>query len=283
MNKKQKPTKQEKIEQSMQTLPDLRISPFLPIAKINKNSKLYKNFVANNNILERKTSWGKIQIRNRLLTQYHSDVLSGIMALKNKKMFFLENRDVAIFFSIYQLSKQMHLEWGERNKTNLIETILEIRDLVITRWNNQGDLLGTYNIIKDAKYSNKLDMFGIILSKEYINFFVKEITISFPETHKKMREKVKGRGEGLIKATINFFITQQTNQKIELIKLLETIGYPINTDRQIRNAKEILNSNINLLKEFGIEYDKKTKIFTYTEQLNDIKFLPPTTIIATKK
>jgi len=275
MNKKT--TKQEKIEQSMQTLPDLRISPFLPIAKLNKNSKLYKNFIANNNILERKTSWGKIQIRNRLLTQYHNDVLSGIMALKNKKMFFLENGDVAIFFSIYQLSKQMNLKWGERNKINLIETILEIRDLVIARWNNQGDLLGTYNIIKNAKYSNKLDRFGTILSKEYVNFFIKEITISFPETHKKMRKKIKGRGEGFIKAIINFFVTQNKNQKIELMKLLTTIGYPTNSDRQIRNAKEILNSNIELLKEFNIRYDKKTKIFIYIEKLEDIKFLPPTT------
>ncbi len=54
---------------------------------INIINKLYKNFVANNNVLERKTSWGKIQIRNRLLTQYHNDVLGGIMALKNKTNF----------------------------------------------------------------------------------------------------------------------------------------------------------------------------------------------------
>ena len=273
MNKKL--TKKEKIEQSMQTLLDLRISPFLPVAKINKNSKLYKNFVANNNILERETSWGKIQIRNRLLTQYHQDIINGIMALKHKKIFFLKNGNIAIFFSLYQLSKQMNLKWGKLTKKHLIETILEIRDLVITRWNNQGDLLGTYNIIEDAKYSNKVDMFGIILSKKYIDFFIKEITISFPETHKKMREKIRGKGEGLIKAIINFFITQQVEQKIELLKLLKTINYPTETEYQLKNARKIINKNIPLLKEFGIEYDKKTKIFTYAEQLNDIKFLPP--------
>jgi len=275
MNKKL--TKKEKIEQSMQTLLDLRISPFLPVAKINKNSKLYKNFVANNNILERETSWGKIQIRNRLLTQYHQDIINGIMALKQKKIFFLKNGNITIFFSLYQLSRQMNLKWGKLTKKHLIETILEIRDLVITRWNNQGDLLGTYNIIEDAKYSNKIDMFGIILSRKYIDFFIKEITISFPETHKKMREKIKGKGEGLIKAIINFFITQQVEQKIELLKLLKTINYPTETEYQLKNARKIINKNIPLLKEFGIEYDKKTKIFTYTEQLNDIKFLPPIT------
>ena len=266
--------KKEKIEQSMQTLHDLRISPFLPVAKINKNSKLYKDFIANNNILERETSWGKIQIRNRLLTQYHMDILSGIMAIKDKNIFLLKNEDVSVFFSLYQLAKQMKLEWGKLTKKNLIDGILEIADLKIARWNNRGDLIGDYNIINNAQYSNKLDMFGIVFTKEYINFFVNQITIDFPETYKKIRE-IKGRGEGLIKAIINFFITQNKNQRIELIKLLNTINYPTNTERQIRNAREILNKNIETLKKFNITYDKKTKIFTYTEKLQDIKFLPP--------
>ena len=266
--------KKEKIEQSMQTLHDLRISPFLPVAKINKNSKLYKDFVANNNILERETSWGKIQIRNRLLTQYHMDILSGIMAIRNKKIFLLKNGDVSVFFILYQLAKQMKLNWGKLTKENLIDGILEISDLKITRWNNKGDLLGAYNIISKAEYSNKLNKFGVTFTKDYINFFVNGITIDFPETYQKIRG-IKGRGEGLTKAIINFFITQNKDQKIELIKLLNTINYPTNTERQIRNAREILNKNIETLKKFNITYDKKTKIFTYTEKLQDIKFLPP--------
>jgi len=263
----------EKIEQSMQTLPDLRISPFLPIEKINKNSKLYKNFVKNNNILERKTSWGKIQLRNRLLTQYHNDVINGVMALKDKRIFVLNNGDIAIFFSLYKLTQMMNLAWSSRNKENLISTMLEIRDLVIARWTNSGDLIATYNIIKDAKYSQKLDKFGIILPADFVTFTLNEITIDFPKTYSKMRSLIKGRGQGLIKAIINFFITQKTNQQISLLKLLETIAYPT-TERQIRNAREIINKNINILeKEFNIKFDKKTKTFTYTEQLEDIKFL----------
>jgi len=266
--------KLKKIEQSMQTLQDLRISPFLPVIKLNKNSKLYKDFVANNNILERETRWGKIQLRNRLLTQYHQDVLNGIMLLDDKKMFCLQNGDIVVFFSLYKLSKKMNIAWSSRNKKNLIDTILEVRDLVITRWSPNGDLIGTYNIIKDARYSRKLDMFGVIFSKEYIDFFTKEITINFPDTYKKTRKLIKGKGEGLIKAIINFFITHQENQRIALLKLLKTIGYPT-TERQIRNAKEIINKRTDLLKEFNIEYNKKTKIFTYFKQLNDVKFLPP--------
>jgi hypothetical protein len=264
----------EKIERSMQSMKELRITPFLPIAKINKNSKLYKEFVKNGNILERKTSWGKIQLRNRLLTQYHNDVLSGIMALKDKMIIPLKSGDIAIFFSLYQLSVQMGLKWGKLTKKNLMDTLLEIRDLVITRWDNEGNLLGTYNLIKNAKYSEKFDEFGIVLPKEYVEHFLSDVTIYFPETHKKMRKLIKGRGEGLIKAIINFFITQKENQKIHLYKILDTIGYPTNTERQLKNARVIVKANIQILKEFNIEYNEKTKMLTYTEQLSDVKFLP---------
>ena len=267
-------TKQEKLEHSMQTILELRVSPFLPVAKINKHSKLYKEFIKNNNTFERKTAWGKIQIRNRLLTQHHLDVFNALMSLEHKEIFILKNNDVAVFFNLHQLAKKMGIAWGKKTKENLIESFLEIRDVVIARWDNNNNLIGTYNIIKDAKYSQKLEKFGVIISKQYIDFFNAQITINFSDIYKKMREKVKGRGEGLIKAIINFFITQKTKQRITLLQLLNTIAYPTTTERQIREAKKILNANVELLKQFNISYNKNTQILEYT-QLDTIKFLPP--------
>jgi len=265
-------TLMEKIENSMQTISYLRVNPFLPFIKINKKSQIYKEFVKNGNILERETSWGKIQIRNRLLTQYHFDILSGIFALENKRIFRIKDGGIMIFFSLYQLSKIMNISWGKRTKEHLKETIVEITDLNIAKWNNNGDL-DTYKIIEKAKYSNKIDLFGIKLSKDYADFFSKQLTINYKETYIKMRKLVKGQGEGLIKAIINFFITHKQEEKIGLVKLLETIGHQT-TQRQIRRAIEILNKNKEILeKEFNIEYDKKTKILKY-KQIENIKFIP---------
>jgi len=266
-------TKKEKLENSMQTLLELRVSPFIPVSKINKNSQIYQQFAENNNVLERKTAWGRIQVRNRLLTQYHLDVFNALMSLEDKEIFMLKNNDIAIFFDLYQLAKKMSIKWGKKTKENLIDTFLEMRDVVIVRWDNDNNLIGTYNLIKDAKYSQKREKFGVIISKEYINFFNTQITVNFANVFNKMRQ-IKGEGEGLIKAIINFFITQKTKQRITLLKLLETIGYPISTNRQVRYAKQIINAKIELLKQFNINYNKNTQIFEYT-QIDTIKFLPP--------
>jgi len=266
-------TKKEKIENSMQTILELRVSPFLPVSKINKNSQIYQQFVENNNVLERETAWGKIQIRNRLLTQYHLDVFNALMSLKNKEIFVLKNNDIAIFFNLHQLAKKMGITWGKKTKENLIDTFLEMRDVVIVRWDNNNNLIGTYNIIKDAKFSRKLEKFGVVISKEYIDFFNAQITINFSDVFEKIRQ-IKGRGEGLIKAIINFFITQKTKQRITLLQLLNTIAYPTSSERQIREAKKILNTNVELLKQFNVHYNKNTQILEYT-QIDTIKFLPP--------
>ena len=61
----------QKINESTSTLMDLRVSPFMPVDKISHNSALAKKFVANKNILKRETAFGTVEIRNRLLTQYH--------------------------------------------------------------------------------------------------------------------------------------------------------------------------------------------------------------------
>ena len=61
----------QKINESTSTLMDLRVSPFMPVDKISHNSALAKEFVANKNILKRETAFGTVEIRNRLLTQYH--------------------------------------------------------------------------------------------------------------------------------------------------------------------------------------------------------------------
>ena len=58
---------------------DLRVSPFMPVDKISHNSALAREFVANKNILKRETAFGTVEIRNRLLTQYHKMILDCIM------------------------------------------------------------------------------------------------------------------------------------------------------------------------------------------------------------
>jgi len=274
----------EKIKNSMHAISDLRVSAFLPIEKINKNSKLYKEFINNGNVLIRETSWGKIEIRNKLLTQYHLDILTAIIL--NTNIFFNPEGELMSYFTLFKLSQILGIRWGTRTKENLKKALKEIADIRINREDKQGNFVN-YTFISSIEHLSTLEsIMKVKFTKEFIDFFLKELTINYPETFKKLRELKKlliqekntetteTRGIGLLKAIINFFITQQQGQKIELLKLLETIGYPA-TERQIRRAKEIINKNIEILeKEFNIKYDKKKKIFEYTKKLEDIEFIP---------
>lgn len=267
----------KKIENSTQTVEDLRLSPFMPIQKVSSRSVTYKNFIANGSKLRRKTSYGEVEIRNRLLTQHHSDVFHYILA-NNLKIKLLNNGGVGIYFSLYQLCKKFGLGWGKNSKIEMIEIIMQIKDCSIARYDKKGILIDSdYNLITQCAYSKNEEMFGIALSPAYTNKFYKSLTIN----HSKRIEEIisiEGEGNGLIKAIINHFITHQADinniQRVALIKLLEVINYPIDTESQITSAKRYINKFKKTLADFSIKYYKKEKYFEYCGTDN-ICFLPP--------
>ena len=65
----------DKIERSTSTVEELRVPIFAPVVQIAKNSSTYKEFIQNKNVRKIKTKWGEVEIRNRLLTQVHKDLL----------------------------------------------------------------------------------------------------------------------------------------------------------------------------------------------------------------
>src|SRR5574344_3168629 len=107
----------QKINESTSTLMDLRVSPFMPVDKISHNSALAKKFVANKNILKRETAFGTVEIRNRLLTQYHKMILDCIMIHNTRSVVY--KGTIAIYFSIYEISQKLGLEWRDRKSTRL--------------------------------------------------------------------------------------------------------------------------------------------------------------------
>ena len=262
-----------KVESSMHIIDDLRISPFLPIDKVTSLSKIWKDFKENNNRLTRKTSWGEIEIRNRILTQHHLEVFSVLMVCKRS---IKEKKDgkIIIYFSLREIAGILYSSktWGKQTSQHLEEKLQEIADTRIIRKYKNGDST-SYSIIEKIAYSKKEDMWGIILSDEYSKLFKENITINFAKRIDDIL-KIKGEGSGLIKAIIHHFITHQnTNsdrdsdkkikvQRISLIQLLETVG--ANTsDRQIRSAISALNKNKEILESFSITFHSKDRRFEF--------------------
>lgn len=266
----------QKISESTSTLMDLRVSPFMPVDKISHNSALAREFVANKNILRRETSFGTVEIRNRLLTQYHKSILDCIMIHNIRSVVY--KGTIAIYFSIYEIAKHLGLEWNGKTQSNIQEAIEYIKDVVIVRSDiNHSSLTTSYNIIQEMTYSAKEQSYVVVLSSQYAEYFNKTISINYNKRFSELIE-IKGKGSALIRSIIEFFITHDASaeniQRMSLIQLLETINYPCGTARQITSAKQYIKEYGKQLLKFNIHYNTSSQVFEYSGT-RDIRFIAP--------
>ena len=266
----------QKIYESTSTLMDLRVSPFMPVDKISHNSALAKEFVANKNILKRETAFGTVEIRNRLLTQYHKMILDCIMIHNTRSVVY--KGTIAIYFSIYEISQKLGLEWSGKTQKNIQEAIEYIKDVVIVRSDNNGSgISSSYNIIQEMKYSSKEQSYVIVLSSLYAEYFNKTMSINYNKRFDELIN-IRGKGSAFIRSIIEFFITHDASaeniQRMKLIQLLETINYPCETPRQVTSAKQYLKDYEDELAKFNIKYYSGSQLFEYSGT-TDIRFIPP--------
>jgi hypothetical protein len=191
-----------KYNNANQSIQDLRISPFLPLEKIMPNSLIMKNFIKNKQKFIRETPYGYIEIRNKLLTQKHLEVLNIINYTADKKE-FKDNR-INIEMSIYKIAKELNLNWGRKTRQQIIDYIEDINDVVIYRKTNRK--LESYKILDKIIYNEDIKKWHITYSTDYTKILKNKIFVNYTSILKKIMS-VKGKGSGIIKSTINFFIT----------------------------------------------------------------------------
>ena len=255
---------------------DLRVSPFMPVDKISHNSALAKEFVANKNILKRETAFGTVEIRNRLLTQYHKMILDCIMIHNTRSVVY--KGTIAIYFSIYEIAQKLGLEWSGKTQKNIQEAIEYIKDVVIVRTDASGSgIASSYNIIQEMKYSSKEQSYVIVLSSLYAEYFNKTMSINYNKRFDELIS-IRGKGSAFIRSIIEFFITHDASaeniQRMKLIQLLGTINYPCETPRQVTSAKQYLKDYEDELAKFNIKYYSGSQLFEYSGT-TDIRFIPP--------
>ena len=247
-----------KLTESHSTVDELRIGVWAPISKLTKASTTYKNFVANKNVRILQTPWGKVEIRNRILTQIHKDIFDAIISNKSN-IRTLSNGYVAVYFSLYNVLKI--LGKSTSNQKWLKDKIDEISDVRIKLINNDKDTI-SFNILAKVAWSESQSMYGIIIDNDYLNFFLKSLTIKYSNR----LYSIARIHDSLIKAIIRFFLTHNVEKypfSIKLNKLLISVGYPLESTRQMSSAKTSVNKYTNQLKKFEIYYDKKSMIFSY--------------------
>jgi len=261
---------QNKFNRSITTTDEVRTSIYAPVSKVSANSALYKNFVNNGRRREIECNFSDIsgiEISGELLTQTHKDIVDAILAT-NDKILVNNEGDFVAHISMYKVLK--YISNSTNNYKWLDDKISEIKRSVITlkpKNGNKKDRI-EFNIFDTLYYDDDKKMYGVILNKRFVKWFIGTLTMDYRK-HLKDIAVLSGKGNGFIKAVIRFFISQDMNSRngkayvISLDTLLEKVDQPRENDRQRKSAVGYINAFKVDLEKYCIEYDKKTKTFFY--------------------
>ena len=257
-----------KFEKTITTVNELRTGIFAPIDKISANSKTYKDFIANNRKRVIETSWGKTIVKGNILTQTHRDLLDCIIA-GAKEIKELDGGAIAIYFSTTDILKSYSGKVNTNTKW-LKDKLDEIQNSSIEFKQNKCNDYYSFSIIDSHAYSTKHNSFGLILTPAYRKFFEEQLTINYKNELPKLL-KVKS---ALLRAIIRFFWSHSAGSNMDIMKLLETVGFPIESIRMKQKAIKEIKDNIELLSNYGIVFEPKSKlIYRKNSFENSITFL----------
>jgi len=257
-----------KFEKTLTTANELRTGIFAPIDKISANSKTYKDFIANNRKRSLETSWGKTIVKGNILTQTHRDLLDCIIA-DAKEVKELEGGAIAVYFSTTEILKS----YSGKSNTNtkwLKDKLDEIQNSSIEFKQNKTDDYYSFSIIDSHAFSTKHNSFGLVFTPAYRKFFEEQLTINYKKELPKLL-KVKS---ALLKSIIRFFWTHSVSSSMDILILLKTVGFPLESIRMKQKAVKEIKDNVELLAEYGIVFEPKSKlIYSKNSFENSITFM----------
>lgn len=258
-----------KFEESNAAVGELRTGIWAPVEKLSGNSLTYKKFLNEKRKRVIQTKWGEVIIKGNILTQTHRDLLDCIMANSND-IKELESGGMAFYFKLGNVLKEYSgADTANKNHNWLKQKLTEIQTTAIEFKNEQGYY--SFNILSLSAFSEAQESYGIVFSPEYRKYIEEQLTVGY----KKELPRLLKVESALLKAIIRFFWSHSTcNMSIE--KLLETIGYPIESERSVRVAKKEIRENIEYLESFGIGYSKNEKLlYSKSRHDNEIMFIGP--------
>lgn len=241
---------------SNSTATELRVGIFAPITQITANSAIQKDFVKAGRVRKVTTNWGSIKVKGNILTQLHRDILDAIFTTAEYSE-TTSKGNVAMFFSGYNIQKFLGKKCTSNN-TWLKKKLDEIKTTnveFIDKDGNEHD----FNLTDSGGYSVKKDSFVIVFTEGYMNFFQSQVSVNY----KSHMQALLNIDDALIKAMVRFFFTHANNMSIELLNLLNALGYPSHIPASLKKARRAVREHLEELGSFGITVDLKKYMLSY--------------------
>ncbi len=234
---------------------------FIPIAKLSHNSPILKQFEEQKNKIVFQTSFGEVEVRNRLLTETHSRLLAEIIACGSLEQ--LGNGQVKVGFSENEIL--INLKMGSKNHLHLRELIKQIGDARYYVGIRRSKPL---KIIEDHSIEIMDGIQHIILTKEY----VEANQIDFAIANSILNEKMRALKVSTIPTIIKAIYADSlgcSGYSIHLNPVLEKIGF-IKTKKSLETLRIALDEHSATLEsDFFIKYLKSEKRFETTPEIEN--------------
>jgi len=245
-----------KMGSSATTDKELLFNFFMPVRKLPSNSTLYKNFVANGNVHIVNTVYGDVEIRNRLLYEKHTKILSAIIRLSN----LVKNSNDSVTAEFKELDILKMLSMGDRNYTTLRNALKEIKDtsFYITSMGNSRSI----NIFDEHSYSSITKTQSVTFSSAYVEMYKSDFSIDM----KGLLVKILNIEFPTIPTIVKFLLFKAKGKDVfeySLNDVLVEIGFPVNLKSSLKTVRKNLKLfSETIYKDYNIKYDYKNYQFT---------------------
>ncbi|MHB1680715.1 MAG: hypothetical protein ACYCTB_09475 [bacterium] len=228
----------------------MRLNVFLPFNKI-KNTNIYKEFLKNDSRILIKSKDFSVEIRNRLLTQIHRDVVDILIDLRRAKAAKKKNNNftLVITFSKYEILKRLgYKKLGKQSYKWLDKTLEELTDVKFTV-SIKAEGWTTAGMLEKVQYSKKQKKYMAVFTTDFIRYIDKFDNIF-----------------------VNYSYFLDDIIKIKSPETKAFIRYVISNEFKRDKFKNILNElGINIISVGLRQYQKiKKEIKSYTDILNKI-------------
>lgn len=234
---------------------------FIPVAKLSHNSPILKQFEEQKNTIVLQTTFGQVEIRNRLLTETHSRLLAEIIACGSLEQ--SGNGQVMVRFSESEILH--NLKMGNKNHLHLRELIKQIGDARYYVGIRRSKPL---KIIEDHSIEIFDGVQTIILTKEY----VEANQIDFAIANSTLNEKMRSLKVSTIPTIVKVIYANSlgcSDYSIHLNQVLDQIGL-ITTKKSLETLRASLDEYTAILEsDFYIKYLKSEKRFETTPEIEN--------------
>ena len=277
-----------KFKSSNATINEFRTAIYAPVAKIASNSLTGQTFKKKGKIT-RKTSWGSVILEGVLLTQVHRNLLDCIFACADESTDYLKTpSDTTVItftaskiLEAYGAKNTRNTSWLEKNLSARMSAVIKIQD-------NKGNHY-SFQVLSGSGFSKDYNSYHIEFSPRYQRFFDNNITINYKDKVKDLLKIKSPLLQAIIRLSLthdkalNMSLYDTTKDHIASSGVLESIGFPIESERMRQNATKEIRENRELLAEYGIFYNPDKKNNLKYKRILDIVFVPPTTKPELKK